>query len=614
MLIRSLENFQELLLMLLKNIQIRWFVFLFLLGILVYTRTINLSWGLPYPFQPDERNMIDGAMRMSCHLSDLPDGTFIEKLRNCMNPSFYAYGQLPLFIGLFLGGIVGVIQGYDILQGIRYVDIGIGLRLFSAGSSILTVGILFLLVKDILKDMKLKMELPSYLIDSIILLLLILQPYAIQFAHYGTTESILMMLYALIVYLCVRLAKTGLNVRIVMGISALIGTALSIKLSSAVYGLLPAMTGLYVVFLSKESLAKKVQTAARYFVLGFSVIVIFYILGSPHNVLSWSDFMGSMTYEIGVGDGSLRVFYTRQFEDTIPYVFQMMKIFPYALGLPTLFLSILGYVFLPWKSKTATMVRIAILLYFGMAGYVYAKWGRFVAPMMPLMTVLATVIAVESLTMIQRKKISYMYPIVLILVMIIPGWAYTSVYSSPDVRYIASEWMLDNIPADSHVVIETGNGVNMPIMNPSSQSRGINFYVTPFDLYTLEGNDLKIQDLENLMAETDYVVIASRRMFANSTCTWPSMGSLQHSLEKRFSLISGKYEDWCENKKQTYPATHAFYENLFNGSQFKEVATFASFPEISIFGIPIIRFPDEFAEEAMTVFDHPVIRIYQKAQ
>lgn len=592
----------------------KWILFTALIALLVYTRTVNFSWGLPYPFQPDERNMIDGVMRMSCHLSELPGFTLLEKLRNCFNPEFYAYGQLPLFIGLFMAGIIGVFQGYDITQGIRYVDVGIGLRLFSAGASITTVAVLYLLIKEMIKDMKLKLSVPEYVVDSIILLLLILQPYAIQFAHYGTTESVLMLLYVLVTYLCVRIVKNGLSLQNVTVTAAIIGIALSIKLSSAAYGVLPAICGLYVLVIKNLSVKKKIKTAARYALLAMFAITGFYILGSPHNLLSWRDFMGSMTYELGVGDGSLRVFYTRQFENTIPYLYQMVKVFPYALGLPAFFLSILGFIFLPWKNKSMNVVRIAFVVYFGLAGYVYAKWGRFVAPVMPLMTTFAAVFVVESLSIIKKKKVSYLYPIILILVMIIPGWAFTSVYSNPDVRYIASEWMLENIPAESHVVIETGNAVNMPIVEPGKASGSMNFYVTPFDFYTLEDNELKIQDARYLMEEADYVVIASRRVFANSTCTWPAMGQLQHSFEQKAVFLSGKYSSWCDEKKSLYPATHAYYEKLFSQNEFYEVATFASFPELSLFGIPLMRFPDEFAEEAMTVFDHPVIRIYQRVQ
>ena len=32
-------------------------IWLLIIGLLVYSRFINLGWGLPYPMHPDERNM-----------------------------------------------------------------------------------------------------------------------------------------------------------------------------------------------------------------------------------------------------------------------------------------------------------------------------------------------------------------------------------------------------------------------------------------------------------------------------------------------------------------------------------------------------------------------------
>ena len=81
-----------------------------LLALLVYSRFVNLGWGLPYPMQPDERNMADAIMRLRCDnptelisviityaprnvITYLTIGVFSlpNPLVDCLNPHFFAY-------------------------------------------------------------------------------------------------------------------------------------------------------------------------------------------------------------------------------------------------------------------------------------------------------------------------------------------------------------------------------------------------------------------------------------------------------------------------------------------------------------------------------------------
>ncbi|MFA6391037.1 MAG: hypothetical protein WCX78_04870, partial [Patescibacteria group bacterium] len=69
------------------------FIFwLLVIGLLVYSRFINLGWGLPYPMHPDERNMANAVQQLNCKF---PISNFqfpnkfqfsINNFQNCFNP------------------------------------------------------------------------------------------------------------------------------------------------------------------------------------------------------------------------------------------------------------------------------------------------------------------------------------------------------------------------------------------------------------------------------------------------------------------------------------------------------------------------------------------------
>lgn len=89
-----------------------------LVALLIYTRFVNLSWSLPYPMHPDERNMVDAISQLHCtYPSDalkivgrliwekdaIYRGSSLTTFLGhapCLAPTFFAYGQATLYAGL----------------------------------------------------------------------------------------------------------------------------------------------------------------------------------------------------------------------------------------------------------------------------------------------------------------------------------------------------------------------------------------------------------------------------------------------------------------------------------------------------------------------------------
>ena len=561
--------------------------------LLLYTRLVGLSWGLPYAMHPDERNMVMAIQQLHCNLPSNILTTNYQQLTACLNPHFYAYGQFPLYIGY---GIVGVMKFFDgdLDTPIGFEEATLALRYISVIASVLNVIVLMRLLQIIVGKKNYKAQIAGFFI-------LTFSPYFIQFSHFGTTESFLMLFYSLIVYLSLRIISekkpSQLPTINYYLLAATCGLALATKVSSLVLLSVPlasivarsfiiikaqvaAMQGFPQARRARALVGKTLMTESAQVLLFLIITLIVTVIFSPHNFLNWEEFISSMNYESAVGLGTYIPFYTRQFVGTFPIIFQMQKILPYALGWPMYILGVLGFLGLPWKNKYLNVIRFAILAYFIPNGFFFAKWSRFMAPIFPLISVFAVLFLIKKIKVI-------MIIIFITVITVVPGIAYLSIYQAPDVRFKASNWIYSHIPTGSKILSETANVIDIPIPSPNDVRAGFkpvptNYQIINFNFYDLDEERRLQTRLHGLVSEADYIFVPSRRIFAN-------------------------------HPAQTYPILNAYYDDLKSGKLgFQKIAEFSSYPRIELFGKTILEFPDEQAAETWTVFDHPVIRIYKR--
>ncbi len=574
--------------------------------LLIYTRFVGLDWGLPYPMHPDERNMVDAILRLECPIETL--NTF-EDLRRCHNPGFFAYGQLPLYIALIIAKIWGGIYSmFSMKYILNFASATLSLRVVSAIASIflsISMWQLYRFLQGKIPELSISNIHLARWIDACVLLLLVFQPYLIQYAHFGTTETLLMLLYVLIVYSSLRYIERP-TWKWVAASGLAVGVAFATKTSALIFVAVPFVTILYSLIKRSyiSSLRTKVYAAIRYLFVFMIVSSIMYVLSSPHNILSLKDFINAMRYEIPVGNGSLAVFYTRQFVDTIPYLFQFTHIFPFALGLPVLLLFIFGFFVLPWKNPYIHIMRVAWLVYFVVTGSLFVKWSRFMAPIMPLMTLFAIHGFIQLFVHVDfNKRFVRLCFLLLAGAILVPGVAYVPIYSNPDVRFVASTVIANTISSNSKILEEGGNVINIPVPPPDSTFILPYYLFTTIDAFDIP-KDSDMANIQDLLDQADVVIIPSRRAFSSRTCLRPS--------DVGFDVADFLLMKNCEKISQTYPNQQIYYKQVFDESTFIQTAKVSSYPRLEIFGKILIEFPDEFAEETWTVFDHPVVRIYKR--
>lgn len=506
--------------------------------LLFYVRFIGLDWGLPFPFHPDERNMANAVQDLQC-----------EKLNiECLNPHFFAYGQLPLYLARLSP------------FSTSFIGATMALRLISALSSLGTLYVLSKLTKKRL----------------LLLLFIGFSPGLIQWAHFGTTESLLILMASLLLYLGWKvIEKKEFSRQSALLFGLLLGIAIGIKLSAAVLVVIPLVC--YFMTVQKK-------TWMNGFLVPFFIFLGF-VIASPQSLIHFSEFYSSMQYEIGVGSGLFRVFYTRQFEYSIPVLFQLFKIYPFILGPVQLLFFLLSWFVIPVKNKQLLLLRFVWVATFLSGAATYAKWSRFTALSVPFALLLAFLCCIELMRRIGKK---YLFAVVFFFAML-PGLMYATIYRTQDVRLQASEWMQRHIPENSSVMQESGNVIDLPLSNQ-----------------TLRMNIVDLYDLKEIPQDAEYVIVPSRRVFANMWC--PDSNSQLSKVQRIDSLVYSSNR--CKGLSAQYPLVSEWYPRLVNN--YTLVATFSSRPKIRLFGKTVWEFDDEWAEETWTVFDHPTIRIYKR--
>ena len=542
-------------------IKIKWILFFFLLTVLLYSRLINLSWGLPYPMHPDERNMANAIQQLQC-----PIQSSEFRIQNCFNPHFFAYGQFPLYLGY---GIVMILKFFDGDLGmpISFEEAVLSLRVISAIASIINVIILLKLVQLIISNfpaspagrqfpISKKISINNYQL-TIAFLAFTFSPFFIQFSHFGTTESLLMLLFSVVLYLSLLFTKGNLlSSNFYLLTSIFSGIAIATKVSSVLFLIVPI-----ALIIDQTRMTISARSISIWYLL--TLTLVFSILFSPHNFISFPQFLGSMKYEADVAFGIYRAFYTRQFEGTFPVIFQFVKIFPYVLGWPTFIFFLLGFIFLPYKIEF-NLVRLAILVGFLPSAFFYAKWTRFVSPIFPLMLVVAIAYLNVILNLFQdlvghsrgsgnpelnrfriksgmTKTLIFFSFLLLTFTFILPGIGYLSIYQNPDVRFTASEWIYRNIPDKSYILFETANVVDIPIQSQKAKVKSQNYQMISFNFYDLDENPVLQSQLREHVAKADYIFIPSRRIFANHYCVpLPSFRGSETTEKSKSNVTSDR--------------------------------------------------------------------------
>jgi 4-amino-4-deoxy-L-arabinose transferase-like glycosyltransferase len=524
-------------------------IILLLIG--AFLRFYKLDWGQGLFTHPDEYHIVASVNQL----------VFPSQ----MNPHFFSYGTVTIYLIYFTQEIfkyfTTLFNQHSLLPNLFLVG-----RFYSALFSTLTIFVVY-------KTCKLFM---SGYFSYLTAFLVAITPGLIQQAHFATPESALTFFLFASLYFILKFIQKNKIIFLVTS-SIFLGFAMGVKISSAVF-LLPLTIAVIIRAWPKKLSFKKLSKLISYILVILVVVIIFFAFAAPFVFIDLPAFLGNVQYEGGLAIGKLPVFYTRQFIDTVPVLFQFEKILPYTLG-PFLFLfSFFGFIFfiinaIKKRKPNQAIIIIAFLSTFLINAFLFAKWTRFIAPAFPFFAIFATFL-LEKFYLI-NKSVSKILTTILLVGTFLWTTAFFSIYFRPDIRITASDWIEKNFPENSTILVEGGNMIDIPLKG--------NFQKTSLDFYSLEDSQTTRNKIANALHSSTYFLIQSRRVFYN---------------HQRLSSL--------------FPKTANFYNSLFDGKLgFAQINEFHSYPEVQI-GSLRFEIPDEKAEETWSVFDHPVIRVFEK--
>jgi 4-amino-4-deoxy-L-arabinose transferase-like glycosyltransferase len=536
----------------------------FIIVILLFSailRFYKLDWGQGIFTHPDEYHIVGSVAQLS--------------FPNQMNPQFFSYGTVTIYLIYFTQQLIQTLSHSSFI--INTFLIG---RFYSALFSTLSILIIYKICLILFMNKRFSL-IAAFLVG--------ITPGLIQQAHFATPESALTFFLFGSLFFALKFLKQNKIIFLILA-SLSLGLALGVKISSIVF--LPSLVIVAIIkslpknFLFKnltlftKQIIKSLLQFTKLIIITTGFTIITFAVVAPYVFLDFPAFKSNLEYEGGLAIGKFSVFYTRQFIDTIPILFQTEKILPFALGLTLLLFSMLGFFallinFLKKPKTELSLIIVSFLSIFLTNAFLFAKWTRFIAPTLPFFAIFATFL-LEKIYL-KNKFISKFFEIVLLIGTLLWATAFFSIYLHPDIRIAASNWIVKSMSSNSTILVEGGNTIDIPLSG--------NFQRISLDFYNIETDAQVRSNITRGLYRSDYFLVQSRRVFVNH-----------------------------QRLPNLFPKTANFYNALFSGKLgFKQIQEFHSYPMLQIGNLKL-EFPDENAEETWSVFDHPVIRIFKKTQ
>jgi len=535
---------------------------------------------------------------------------FLDPANSPLNPHFFAYGSFPIYLLAIVGNILThFFPQVDTYYNLTLVGRGIN-ALLDSGTVLLTGWLALLLVDDTTPGRRY-----AWSVALLAAGLVAFTPFQIQLSHFYIVDTMLLFFVVLMVLSCVALVETDKPVRwsLVAGIGY--GLAMATKFSAA-----PLIVPLFVALLLRWY-RRDFYSAFAALLLSLLIGLLTFVIAMPYAILDFQNFKLQITDQGDLARGLLDYPYVRQFAGTTPYVYEGQNILLWGLGLMLGLAACAGLLWLLWRvwkrnAGTWLVVLSWVIVYSIIVGSFYVKFMRYMLPIYPFLTLMAAAALIafarwainlrrqrsnaeevsdqdaeitRSGSTLFRRMIpvlpilSYVAIAVVLIGTMFQGLALLNVYSVPNTRVQASEWIYSHVKPGSVLTYERWDdalpvavGNNNPGIYRQATYNDNGRPTQGLDLYS-DDTIQKAQWMSTLLPNVDVITMATDR------------------LDKSIPRLPSRY-----------PLTIHYYQLLFSGQLgFHLAAEFQNHP--NLFGITL---NDSGADESYSVFDHPTVKIF----
>jgi hypothetical protein len=579
-----------------------------ILAVALYVRLAHLDWDRGLLFHPDERQIMFVVAELDFPWP--PDWATLLSPESPWNPSFFAYGSLPLYL-LRIAASLAALAWPEMANARSFYLIG---RVFSALADVGTVALVFGLGRELYDD-------AVGLLGAAFVALTVLH---VQLSHFYAVDTLLTFLVVLCLYLAVRAARRPSAGRWA-GLGVALGAALATKISAAP---LAVPLGLACLAAAGTEQAQGRQSAtgvgaALWRTLRHAGIValaalLTFVVCQPYALLDINQFLHDILRESQMARGILDMPYTRQFSGAPPYLYLLWQTVVWSMGillglvglagtLAALAQAILGATRGRWAQLALSAIPLSwFLVYFAITGSFHAKFLRYMLPVIPLLCLWGAA-GLAALARARRRAWRAIGVGLAGLTLAASGLyaaAYMHVFAATHPWIQATEWICDQVPQGRTLLIEHWDNPLPLLQGRDGLGCWPRYRYIAFNGYYPD-DAAKLEELLDALQASDYIVLSSNRLY-NSIPRLP----------------------------ERYPLTTRYYELLMGEELGFELVYFAQvYPELwgvrlvdETFRDPDLPMPRLLAEqgrratdlvlgradESYSVYDHPMPLIFEK--
>ncbi len=512
-------------------------------------------------------------------------------------PRDFAYGHLPLYLlALAAHGLAALTHQPDWLSYDSLALVGRAIAcIFDLGTIVVT----FLLGR--------RLPYGGRAVGLLAAALVACAPQHIQLAHFYTVDTPMTFFIIAALWLFVRYLQNG-RPRDALAAGVCAGLAIGCK-STAVWllviMLLPLVMSLWYALRCNDWTAFIVSRPLIGLLLAAGLT---FAITNPFALIEVRAFLSEISRQSGMARGALDWPYTRQYYQTLPYVYQIWQSLRFGLG-PALGLAGWGgFAWAVWRVCRRTLrldelIFVAwIVSYLGLTGALYVKFIRYMLPIIPPLAILAAALLVA----IAQKKywLGRVLALTIVALTALAGLALANMYSSEHPWVVASRWIYANAPAGSFLAGEHWDDrLPLPLDEKNLPTRSSYHFIelTPYDS---PDSSEKLEALLQDLSGSDYLILPTHRLWGTIP-RWPGR----------------------------YPLTAQYYHALFAGQLGFQLEFFAArYPHLGPISfidqpltdpaLPIPTLLQDWqpspidiglgrADESFTVYDHPLVLVFR---